>query len=75
MSMNRYKNLGGDSGVSGFEMKVGSITVQFDSGDTYLYTDQSAGVDTVITMQDLAKAGKGLSTFIAQFRPDYADKW
>jgi hypothetical protein len=73
--MKRYKNLGGDSGVSGYEIKIGSIAVQFDSGDTYLYTDQSAGADNVITMQNLAIAGKGLSTFIAQFRPAYEDKW
>jgi hypothetical protein len=73
--MKRYKNLGGDSGVSGYDIKLGSIAVQFDSGDTYLYTDQSAGKDNVITMQNLATAGKGLSTFIAQLKPGYADKW
>jgi hypothetical protein len=73
--MKRYKNLGGDSGVSGYDIKLGSIAVQFDSGDTYLYTDQSAGKDNVITMQNLAAAGKGLSTFIAQLKPGYADKW
>ena len=73
--MKRYKNLGGDSEVSGYDIKLGSITVQFDSGDTYLYTDQSAGKDNVITMQNLAMAGRGLSTFIAQSHPIYADKW
>jgi hypothetical protein len=73
--MKRYKNLAGDSGVSGYDIKLGSIAVQFDSGDTYLYTDQSAGKDNVITMQNLAMAGEGLSTFIAQSRPVYSNKW
>jgi hypothetical protein len=73
--MKRYRNLGGASGVVGYEIQTGSITVRFASGDTYFYTVQSAGRDNVITMQDLAAGGEGLSTFIAQVRPAYADKW
>ena len=73
--MKRYRNLGGDSGVSAYEINTGSITVRFASGETYLYTDQSTGADNVIMMQNLATAGQGLSTFIAQVHPAYADKW
>ena len=41
--MESYENLGGNSGVIAFEIKPGSITVQFKDGAKYLYTDQSAG--------------------------------
>jgi hypothetical protein len=33
--MERYKNLGRDSGVTGYELGDGSITVQFDDGSRY----------------------------------------
>jgi hypothetical protein len=73
--MKRYRNLGGDSGVSAYEIKTGSVAVRFASGETYVYTDQRAGADDVRTMQNLAMSGQGLSTFIAQVRPAYEDKW
>jgi len=41
--MERYKNLGGDSGVTAYEIGQGSITVQFKDGAVYLYNNQSAG--------------------------------
>lgn len=36
--MERYKNLGGDSGVSDYKIGDDSITVQFSTGEIYLYT-------------------------------------
>lgn len=63
--MQRYKNLGGDSGVYAYELGNGSITVQFNDGTTYLYTIASAGSYNITQMQYLAKAGKGLNSFIS----------
>lgn len=40
--MERYKNLGRDSGVSAYEIGDDSITVQFSTGEVYLYTYRSA---------------------------------
>jgi hypothetical protein len=74
--MERYKNLGGDSGVVAYETGVGSITVQFNTGVHYLYTNQSAGAGNISTMQNLAVAGKGLNSFIGKnVRKSYQRKW
>ncbi|NYE59043.1 hypothetical protein FHW58_000195 [Duganella sp. 1224] len=74
--MKKYKNLNGDSGVVAYDIAAGAITVQFRSGEKYLYSDNSAGADNVAAMQRLAQSGRGLSTFIAQHVHDrYARKW
>lgn len=62
--MERYKNLGGDSGVSAYEIGAESITVQFNTGAVYLYTYRSAGSANIEKMKLLAVAGKGLNSFI-----------
>jgi hypothetical protein len=62
--MEQYKNLGGDSGVTAFEIGDGSITVYFNDGSQYLYTNQSAGPGNITEMQRLARAGQGLNSFI-----------
>jgi hypothetical protein len=41
--MERYKNLGGDSGVVAYEIGADSIKVGFSDGSLYLYTYGSAG--------------------------------
>jgi hypothetical protein len=64
--MQRYKNLGGDSGVVAYDIDAGQIIVQFRNGDRYLYTEDSAGAANVARMQELAVAGRGLSAFISQ---------
>jgi hypothetical protein len=64
--MQRYKNLGGESGVVAYDIDAGQIIVQFRNGDRYLYTEDSAGAANVAKMQALAKAGHGLSSFISQ---------
>jgi hypothetical protein len=64
--MQRYKNLGGDSGVVAYDIDAGQIIVQFRNGDRYLYTEDSAGAANVAKMQELAVAGRGLSAFISQ---------
>ena len=64
--MQRYRNLGGESGVVAYDIDAGQIIVQFRNGDRYLYTEDSAGAANVARMQELAKAGRGLSAFISQ---------
>jgi hypothetical protein len=64
--MHRYKNLAGESGVAAYDIDAGQIIVQFRNGDRYLYTEDSAGAANVAKMQALAKAGRGLSSFISQ---------
>ncbi len=64
--MQGYKNLSGASGVQAYEIGDQSITVRFNSGERYLYTDGSAGADNIAEMQRLATLGSGLSTFISQ---------
>lgn len=74
--MERYKNLGGDSGVTAFELGAGSIVVQFKDGWKYEYTNQSAGANAVATMHRLAAAGQGLNSFISTtVRKGYSRKF
>jgi hypothetical protein len=53
--MLRHANHGGDSGVVSYEIKPGSIQVEFHDGLVYLYTDQNAGPANIYTMQQLAR--------------------
>jgi hypothetical protein len=72
----RYRNLSGDSGVLGYELRTGSIIVQFQDGWKYEYTAASAGANIIGTMHRLAIAGRGLSTFIStSVRERYARKF
>ena len=64
--MEIYKNLGGNSGVTGYEIEPESITVKFYDGGIYLYTYQSAGKDNIEYMKTLAIAGRGLNSFISR---------
>jgi hypothetical protein len=68
--MERYKNRSHESGVVAYGIGCGSITVEFVGGETYLYTDKSAGADNIAQMKRLAKDGAGLSTFISQHAHD-----
>jgi hypothetical protein len=73
--MERYKNLGGNSGVAGYELTGDSITVQFNDGAVYLYNYSSAGPSNIETMKALAIAGQGLNSFIMRnVRKEYAKK-
>jgi len=73
--MTRYANLAGDSPITAYEMTNDSITVEFDSAHTYLYTYNSAGKKNIEQMKNLAMAGRGLSTFISKVvKERYAEK-
>lgn len=62
--MERYKNLGGNSGIMAYEIDDQSITVEFQDGSVYLYTYDSAGAENIERMKKLAIAGEGLNSFI-----------
>jgi hypothetical protein len=73
--MQRYGNQSRESGVVAYDIDAGQIIVQFRNGDRYLYTEDSAGAANIATMQALARAGRGLSSFISQHVHDrYARK-
>ncbi|WP_312502936.1 hypothetical protein [Lacrimispora sp.] len=60
-----YKDINGDSGVSGYEIGNDYIDVQFKGTQKiYRYSNQSAGSRNVETMKMLAKNGDGLNAFI-----------
>jgi hypothetical protein len=65
-TMQRYKNIGGDSGVVAYDIDAGQIVVQFRNGKRYLYTEDSAGGANIARMQALAQAGQGLGSFISR---------
>ena len=62
--MLRYKNLGGDSKVSRYQILKDGMTIRFADSSVYMYTNQSADPATIGKMKTLALAGKGLGTFI-----------
>ena len=73
--MQRYQNKSGESGVVAYDIDAGQIIVEFRNGERYLYTEDSAGAANVARMQELARAGHGLSSFISQHVHDrYARK-
>lgn len=73
--MERYKNLDGDSGISAYKIDADSITVQFNTGVSYLYTYKSTGRDNIEKMKSLAVSGNGLNSFINKYvKKSYASK-
>lgn len=73
--MEPYKNLSGVSNVSAYEIGTDSIKVQFKDGGLYRYDARSAGSENIEKMKKLARAGRGLNTFInQQARKSYAEK-
>jgi hypothetical protein len=73
--MQRYGNHSRESGVVAYDIDAGQIIVQFRNGERYLYTEDSAGAANIARMQELARAGRGLSSFISQHVHDrYARK-
>ena len=62
--MERYKNLGGDSGVVAYEIEDDSIKVKFRDHSIYLYSSKSAGSSNIEEMKRLAIKGQGLNSFI-----------
>ncbi len=73
--MERYRDIDGDSGVTGYENGPDYIRVQFSDGSVYLYTYASAGPNNIEEMKRLAVADDGLNAFINKnVRKRYAKK-
>jgi aminopeptidase-like protein len=73
-TMQPYRNLAGNSGVEAFDILRDGIKVRFVSGGTYFYDYRVPGGARVEEMKQLARAGRGLSTYIAKFGAKYAEK-
>lgn len=65
--MERYANLGGGSSVWGFEIGDTWIKVQFTDYSIYTYSYGKAGMGNVETMKRLARAGRGLNSYIMTY--------
>ena len=74
--MTTYNSTSGKkSGVTAYEIYDDSILVEFRGGAKYLYSNSSAGENAVEEMKRLALNSNGLSTYIAQNKPDYETKY
>ena len=62
--MEKYANLNGNSNVLYFDIGSTWIKVQFSTGNPYTYSYQKAGTVHVDKMKELAKAGRGLNSYI-----------
>ena len=68
-------NLGGNSGIAGYEIGDNSIIVAFRNNTAYLYTYGSTGRDAIERMKLLAAEGRGLNSFISSVvKKRYASK-
>jgi len=73
--MKRYRNRGGNSGVKSYDMGDTFIKVTFADGEIYLYDYSNPGKNHVEKMKILARAGKGLSTYISRYvKENYSEK-
>ncbi len=62
--MEKYKNSGGNSNVTHYEIGSGFIRVRFFDGSIYKYTNSSVGHQNISDMKRLARCGMGLNAFI-----------
>ena len=73
--MERYRNLQGNSGIESYSFGRDSIIITFRSGDTYKYNYAVTGKEHIQNMKILARAGRGLSTYISRYVKDrYAEQ-
>lgn len=73
--MEKYQNQAGNSGAVGYEFTEDGIKVMFRDKEVYLYTEESAGAESIREMKKLAVAGKGLTSYINRnVRKRYAKK-
>jgi hypothetical protein len=72
--MERYLNLSGNSGVSGYEIGDVYIRVKFHTDEVYRYSYARAGRQHVENMKVLAVGGRGLSTYINKHVHDLYDR-
>lgn len=72
--MKKYKNLGGGSNVSRYDIAGDSITIEFIDGSVLKYTNKKPGPAHVAQMKNLAIAGKGLYDYVKRYVPNFAEK-
>ena len=66
--MEKYRNSGGDSGVSSFEIGDDHIQIKFaGKGRIYRYSYRKAGQQHVEAMKRLARTGSGLNSYINRY--------
>jgi hypothetical protein len=66
--MERYRNSGGDSGISTYEIGSDFIIVKFTGTfRTYRYSYRKAGQNHVENMKRLARSGSGLNAYINRY--------
>lgn len=72
--MERYRNSGGDSGVSGYEIGSDYILVKFSGTiKAYRYSYRKAGHNHVENMKQLAQSGSGLNSYINKYAKNLYD--
>lgn len=59
-----YRDAGGNSGISGYEIGDDFVRVQFRPGGIYIWSVKGVGRAHIDRMQMLAAAGDGLNTYI-----------
>lgn len=62
--MERYRDIGGNSGISAYEVGDDFIIVRFTKGSMYLYNYSITGSNHVNKMIELARMGNGLNGYI-----------
>ena len=73
--MERYSNRSKQSGVTGYTLGKDFIIIRFADGEVYTYTYKMPGRRHVENMKKLARAGKGLATYINKYvRGNFAGK-
>lgn len=73
--MERYRNSGGDSGVSAYEIGSDYIIVRFSgTARTYRYSHRKAGENHVENLKRLAQSGSGLNSYINKHVKNLYDK-
>jgi hypothetical protein len=66
--MERYGNRSGNSGVEAYACGAGFIRIKYlREPEPYLYTDESSGPEHIRKMQELARAGKGLASYVSRY--------
>ena len=66
--MERYRNSGGDSGISSYEIGTDYIIVKFTGTfRTYRYSYWKAGQLHVENMKRLARSGSGLNSYLNRY--------
>ena len=75
LAMQRYQSANQNTGVIAYQIMPDEIIIKFRDGSVYLYTTASTGKQHINQMQNLAKKGEGLTTYINQHvRENYHQK-